>query len=107
VKTPTELEATRLGADSAQELQPWADPFIARLVAKYRLRAALDDSLHYLTHESAIPRSRLPRTDLPQTDLPHASLPHGFPQIGGPVPAGILPHDARRFTFPTEGEQES
>jgi hypothetical protein len=103
VKTPTEIEATRVGAEAAtQDLQPWADPFIAQLVTKYRLRAALDDSLHYLTHESAIPRGKLPRTDRLQTDLPQNG-----PQSGVPRPAGFLPHDGRRFIFPTDGESES
>lgn len=103
VKTPTELEATRIGADAVtQDLQPWADPFIAELVAKYRLRAALDDSLHYLTHESAIPRGKLSLSDRSQSYLP----PHG-PQSGPQRPAGILPHDGRRFIFPVEGESES
>lgn len=35
-------------ARTAGELPLWADPFIARLVAKYRQRAALEDSLWFL-----------------------------------------------------------
>jgi hypothetical protein len=103
VKTPTELEATLVCPEAlTQDLQPWADPFIAQLAAKYRLRAALDDSLYYMTHESVIPRGKLPVTDRSQSYLP----PHA-PQIGPQRPAGILPHDGRRFIFPIEGESES
>jgi hypothetical protein len=40
---------------TAQELLPWADPFIAQLVDRYRLRAALDDSLRFLETESSQP----------------------------------------------------
>lgn len=89
-----------MDADAAtHDLQPWADPFIAELVAKYRLRAALDDSLHYLTHESSIPRGKL-RSDRASTN-PCGS--HLEPRR----PAGLLPREGRRFNFPVEGESES
>ncbi|HEY4312663.1 MAG TPA: hypothetical protein VGN12_24650 [Pirellulales bacterium] len=39
-------------SQTSRELLPWADPFIAQLVERYRLRAALDDSLHFLRSES-------------------------------------------------------
>lgn len=38
---------------TARDLLPWADPFIAQLVDRYRLRAALDDSLRFLESESS------------------------------------------------------
>jgi hypothetical protein len=41
-----------LHSQSARDLLPWADPFIAQLVERYRLRAALDDSLRFLQSES-------------------------------------------------------
>jgi len=40
-------------ARTARELPLWADPFIARLVAKYRQRAALEDSLWFLQTEES------------------------------------------------------
>jgi hypothetical protein len=36
------------GQPEHQELLPWADPYIARLLAKHRLESALCDSLSYL-----------------------------------------------------------
>ena len=33
-------------------LLPWADPYIARLLAKHRLNAALSDSLEFMTDEA-------------------------------------------------------
>lgn len=42
-------------ADAARpvvrDLLPWADPYIARLLAKHRLQAALVDSLEHLETE--------------------------------------------------------
>ncbi len=38
---------------------PWADPMIAQLVTKYRLRAALDDSLQFLESEASHSVERL------------------------------------------------
>ena len=40
---------------TVRELLPWADPFIAQLVDRYRLRAALADSLQFLRTESGHP----------------------------------------------------
>jgi hypothetical protein len=72
------------GADpasySANEVLPWTDPFIAQLLARQRLRAALDDSLTFLqsaaSHDVApreervidTPRRRGPRFNIPLDD---------------------------------------
>ncbi len=49
----TVVEVTGETEHSApRELLPWSDPFIAKLVSKYRLRAALDDSLRFLEHDA-------------------------------------------------------
>ena len=37
----------------ARDVLPWADPYIARLLAKHRLEAALADSLEHLEAERA------------------------------------------------------
>ena len=45
------------------ELPPWADPLVARLLAKYRLEAALADSLNFLQQDGQPPKlheDRLP-----------------------------------------------
>lgn len=49
------------GPDDAppRDLLPWADPYIARLLSKHRLQAALDDSLTFVEHE-AFSRSQRP-----------------------------------------------
>lgn len=49
------------GPDDAppRDLLPWADPYIARLLSKHRLQAALDDSLTFVENE-AFSRSQLP-----------------------------------------------
>ena len=39
--------------DPPRDLLPWADPYIARLLSKYRLQAALDDSLRFVSDEAA------------------------------------------------------
>jgi hypothetical protein len=63
-------------ARGSKELPPWADPFIARLVAKYRLRAALDDSLRFLQHEAshhlaqADENARFAKTSAPRFTMP-------------------------------------
>ena len=36
-----------------RDLLPWADPYIARLLTKYRLQAALDDSLRFVSDEAS------------------------------------------------------
>jgi hypothetical protein len=46
-----------------RDLLPWADPYIAKLLARHRLQAALDDSLTYLKddrhgHEMPAPSNR-------------------------------------------------
>jgi hypothetical protein len=53
-----------------RELSPWADPFIARLVARYRLRAALDDSLRFLQTDASY-------AECQPTQLPEARRPRG------------------------------
>ncbi len=35
-----------------RDLLPWSDPYIARLLTKYRLQAALDDSLRFVSDQS-------------------------------------------------------
>jgi hypothetical protein len=35
------------------DLLPWADPYIAKLLTKHRLQAALDDSLQFVEDEAA------------------------------------------------------
>lgn len=53
-----------------REMLPWADPFIAQLVAKHRLRAALDDSLDFLRNDASFPlpgETRAPRQTRPNT----------------------------------------
>lgn len=41
------------GPDDAppRDLLPWADPYIAKLMSKHRLQAALDDSLNFVESE--------------------------------------------------------
>lgn len=46
-------DATADGMKPGNRLLPWADPFITQLVANYRLRAALDDSLDFLRSEAS------------------------------------------------------
>ncbi len=65
-----------LQSQSSRELLPWADPFIAQLVERYRLRAALDDSLRFLQNESNNDswRNGSIRRDLPaETRVPRSS----------------------------------
>jgi hypothetical protein len=65
--TMLEIPAHGLGVavDSPEvcELPPWADPLVARLLAKHRLQAALADSLSFLQQDERPPKlreSRLP-----------------------------------------------
>ncbi len=51
-------------AQGPREILPWADPFIAQLVAKHRLRAALDDSLDFLRNDASLPSLPEPRMPL-------------------------------------------
>ena len=67
-------------ARGTKELPPWVDPFIARLIAKYRLRAALDDSLRFLQHDAS----------------------HHSAQTG--EKAGLQPTSTPRFTMPLGGD---
>lgn len=46
-------DAVSVTADEPNDLLPWADPYIAALMAKHRLRSALAESLRYLEEESA------------------------------------------------------
>lgn len=54
--------ATGAETQTAHDLLPWADPFIAQIVDRYRLRAALDDSLRFLENESSHTPSPAART---------------------------------------------
>ncbi len=38
---------------ATRDLLPWADPYIAKLLSKHRLQAALDDSLQFVEDEAA------------------------------------------------------
>ena len=38
---------------ATKDLLPWADPYIAKLLSKHRLQAALDDSLQFVEGEAA------------------------------------------------------
>jgi len=71
-------------AYTAKELLPWADPFIAQLVARHRLRAALDDSLRFLESEAS--HDVAPRTD---------------------AVAEALRRRSPRFTMPLDDEPQS
>jgi len=59
-----EMPARGLGATgdspAVRELPPWADPLVARLLAKHRLQAALADSLSFLQQEPKLREDRLP-----------------------------------------------
>ncbi|MBI2827496.1 MAG: hypothetical protein HYX69_22705 [Planctomycetia bacterium] len=66
-----------------RDLPPWADPFIARLVEKHRIRAALADSLGFLAREAAHPTDAAP-------DLPPGRWRARFRMPGGDGP---LPPD--------------
>jgi len=70
--------ADEMVARGGRRLLPWADPFIAQLVTKYRLRAALDDSLQFLRSEASH-----------HTDDPHAGTPllrPRGPRFNSPLP---------------------
>ena len=43
------------GQPESLELLPWADPYIARLLAKHRLESALIDSLSFLRNSATSP----------------------------------------------------
>ena len=65
---------------TVKELLPWADPFIAQLVTRYRMRAALDDSLRFLTSEAC---HAVPRVEAADGKLPRAGR-FGMPLDEGP-----------------------
>ena len=54
VEMPAEVS---VGSENSQptprDLLPWADPYIAQLLVRYRLQAALDDSLAFVTNRSS------------------------------------------------------
>jgi hypothetical protein len=54
-------DSSQGGPDDAppRDLLPWADPYIAKLLSKHRLQAALDDSLNFVESE-AFSRSQRP-----------------------------------------------
>jgi hypothetical protein len=44
-----EIPESAAGGDAQpRDLLPWADPYIARLLSKHRLKSALDDSLRFV-----------------------------------------------------------
>lgn len=56
------------GQPEHRELLPWADPYIARLLAKHRLESALCDSLSYLRDSASAepPHGQTPPKEPPQ-----------------------------------------
>ena len=59
-----------------RDLLPWADPYIARLLCKHRLEAALEDSVRYVKSVAA------DRANLP---------PARFDQAFNPIPPVLRP----------------
>ena len=51
--SPKHTDEDRQPAADHGDLLPWADPYIARLLAKHRLQAALDDSLNFLADDTS------------------------------------------------------
>ncbi len=47
-------DSTEAARPAARDILPWADPYIARLLTKHRLEAALADSLENLQTERAL-----------------------------------------------------
>ncbi|HUY92147.1 MAG TPA: hypothetical protein VMV10_25620 [Pirellulales bacterium] len=72
------------GPDDAppRDLLPWADPYIARLLSKHRLQAALDDSLTFVENE-AFSRSQRP---LPAYESTLSNASHGRPRFNARHP---------------------
>lgn len=75
VPTGNFLGSEYLGGDSGEgprDLLPWADPYIAAILTKHRLQAALDDSLLFVRRQADV--------DAPAKEC--------------------MPRPSRRFTFP-------
>ncbi|HUY33754.1 MAG TPA: hypothetical protein VMV69_13470 [Pirellulales bacterium] len=53
VEVPVGSDGEPLMDIAANDLLPWADPYIAKLLSKHRLQAALDDSMQFVEDEAA------------------------------------------------------
>jgi hypothetical protein len=53
VEIPVDGDGRPLVDAPPSDLLPWADPYIARLLTKHRLQAALDDSLQFVEDQAA------------------------------------------------------
>lgn len=73
-----------------RELPLWADPFIARLVEKHRIRAALADSLRFLESEAAHQLDRIDAAEPAANPPPAGRWPARFrlPDGGDPFSPG-------------------
>jgi hypothetical protein len=60
LELPVGGRITTVDDPEVRELPPWADPLVARLLTKYRLQAALADSLSFLQQNERLPEGRLP-----------------------------------------------
>ena len=60
LEMPAGGRITTVDDPEVRELPPWADPMVARLLAKYRLQAALADSLTFLQQTERRFEGRLP-----------------------------------------------
>jgi hypothetical protein len=60
LELPPGSRITTVDDPEVRELPPWADPMVARLLAKYRLQAALADSLSFLQQTERRFEDRLP-----------------------------------------------
>jgi hypothetical protein len=67
VEVPVDHDGEPLLDAAPRDLLPWADPYIAALLAKHRLQAALDDSLRFVENEVA---ERGPAWSRFQSELP-------------------------------------
>jgi hypothetical protein len=63
LETSSRAQGAACECPAVRELPPWADPLVARLLAKYRLQAALADSLSFLQNDQQLPT--LPKNRLP------------------------------------------
>ena len=57
--------------DPPRDLLPWADPYISRLLTKYRLQAALEDSLRFVSDEAARDWGGMPPYGVARTPSDH------------------------------------
>jgi hypothetical protein len=76
VEIPVGSDGEALLDRAANDLLPWADPYIAKLLSKHRLQAALDDSLQFVEDEAA---GRRPAAwERFQGGAPPSSTSHGW-----------------------------